>query len=163
MVTKLLYRVRAEAEYHLGVVQDIFDSKHYLWMRQKVIDKTTGYCAFDSPDDLLLGLATDGASIFKQWRHGQSTAMSIILINYALHPSICTRLENVICVGVIPGPKQCKDLNSFLIPLVEELLELEEGIRVLKVPPCDNNKDPAADHAAEPAAAPTAAPATDDQ
>ncbi|KAG8749984.1 hypothetical protein FRC11_010871, partial [Ceratobasidium sp. 423] len=151
---------RAEAEYCLGVVQDIFDSEHYLRMHQKVIDETTGYCAFDSPDDLPLGLATDRASIFKQRRHGQSTAMPIILINYTLHPSICTHLENVICVGVIPSPKQCKDLNSFLIPLVKELLELEEGIRVLKVPPHDNNEDPAADHAAEPATAPAVAPTT---
>ncbi|GAB1518684.1 hypothetical protein RhiTH_001748 [Rhizoctonia solani] len=29
---------------------------------------------------------------------------------------------------VIPGPKQFKDLNSFLIPLLEELLELEIGV-----------------------------------
>jgi hypothetical protein len=46
-----------------------------------------------------------------------------------LHPRIRTRLENVICVGVIPGPKQCKDLNSFLIPLLDELLKLENGIK----------------------------------
>jgi hypothetical protein len=39
----------------------------------------------------------------------------------------------VICVGVIPGPKQCKDLNSFLIPLLEELLKLADGIETSKV------------------------------
>jgi hypothetical protein len=78
-------------------------------------------------------------SLFKRRRCGQSTATPIILVNYGLHPSIRTRLENVICVGVIPGPKQCKDLNSFLIPLVEELLELEQGVRILKVSPNNDN------------------------
>jgi hypothetical protein len=29
---------------------------------------------------------------------------------------------------VIPGPQQCKDITSFLIPLLDELLELEEGV-----------------------------------
>jgi hypothetical protein len=32
-----------------------------------------------------------------------------------------------------PGPKQCKDLNSFLIPLIEELLELLDGVESTKV------------------------------
>ncbi|KAG8734374.1 hypothetical protein FRC10_011754 [Ceratobasidium sp. 414] len=43
---------------------------------------------------------------------------------------IRNRIENVICVGVIPSPKQCKDLNSFLIPLLDELLALERGVEV---------------------------------
>ncbi|KAG8705736.1 hypothetical protein FRC08_001487 [Ceratobasidium sp. 394] len=38
------------------------------------------------------------------------------------------RLEHVLCVGIVPGPKQCKDLNSYLIPVIEELLELERGL-----------------------------------
>jgi NTP pyrophosphatase (non-canonical NTP hydrolase) len=41
---------------------------------------------------------------------------------------------------VIPGPKQCKDLNSFLIPLIEELLELAEGVESSKVA-CDADDD----------------------
>jgi hypothetical protein len=36
---------------------------------------------------------------------------------------------------VIPGPKQCKDLNSFLIPLLDELLELEEGVKTSGLTP----------------------------
>lgn len=34
----------------------------------------------------------------------------------------------MICVGVIPRPQQFKDLYSFLIPLLEELLEIELGV-----------------------------------
>ena len=54
-------------------------------------------------------------------------------MNLNLHPGVRTRLENVICVGVIPGPKQCKDLNSFLIPLIDELLMLQDGVESSKV------------------------------
>ncbi len=37
--------------------------------------------------------------------------------------------ENVIVVGVIPGPKEPKKtMNSFLQPLVDELLQLWEGV-----------------------------------
>ncbi|KAG8741783.1 hypothetical protein FRC10_002418 [Ceratobasidium sp. 414] len=70
------------------------------------------YRFFDNPQDLVLGISTDGFSLFKCWRR------------------IRNHIENIICVGIIPGPKQCKDLNSFLIPLLEELLALEEGVEV---------------------------------
>jgi hypothetical protein len=66
--------------------------------------------------------------LFKCRRCGFSTAWPILIINYNLHPRIRNRLKNVLCVGVIPGPKQCKDLNSFLVPLLNELLELEAGV-----------------------------------
>ena len=37
--------------------------------------------------------------------------------------------ENVIIIGVIPGPKEPKhDINSYLGPLVKELLELQSGM-----------------------------------
>ena len=39
------------------------------------------------------------------------------------------KLESVIIVGVLPGPKEPKkNMNSYLSPLVEELLELWGGI-----------------------------------
>ena len=34
----------------------------------------------------------------------------------------------MICIGVILGPKQPKDINSFFIPLLNELLELQDGV-----------------------------------
>ena len=41
------------------------------------------------------------------------------------------KLENVIVVGCIPGPKESKgDINSFLRPLVNELLELWTGVQL---------------------------------
>ena len=37
--------------------------------------------------------------------------------------------ENVIIVGIIPGPKELKgDINSFLKPLVDELIDFWDGV-----------------------------------
>ncbi|QRW12243.1 Transposase family Tnp2 protein [Ceratobasidium sp. AG-Ba] len=95
----------------------------------------------DNPEDLALGLSTDGFTLFKRRRRGLSTAWPLIFINYNLHPKYRVRLENIICVGVIPGPKQCKDLNSFLIPVLEELLQLEHGIDSVKTTPAGTPED----------------------
>jgi hypothetical protein len=38
-----------------------------------------------------------------------------------------------LCVGVIPGPKKPKDADSFLWPLVEELLKLELSVSAFDV------------------------------
>ena len=37
-------------------------------------------------------------------------------------------LPQVISLGTIPGPKKPADLDSFLWPLVQELLQLEIGV-----------------------------------
>jgi hypothetical protein len=61
------------------------------------------------------------------FKRRKQTCWLLLIINYNLHPTICTHLENLICVGVIPGPKCPADINSFLQPLIEELLELAKG------------------------------------
>jgi hypothetical protein len=114
-------------------VQDVFDGDAYRTLRGTHLGPGD-YCFFDNPDDVALGLSTDGFTLFKRRRRGLSTAWPIIIIIYNFHPRTRTRLENVICLGVIPGPKQCKDLNSFLIPLLEELLSLEAGVNTSRPP-----------------------------
>ncbi|QRV82626.1 Transposase family Tnp2 protein [Ceratobasidium sp. AG-Ba] len=102
----------------------------------KMLDiPNTEYRILDNPEDLVLGLSTDGFTLFKRRRRGLSTAWPLIFINYNLHPKYRVRLENIICVGVIPGPRQCKDLNSFLVPVLEELLRLEQGVDSIKTTP----------------------------
>lgn len=133
MASNLRYRAETEQKHHTeqeepDVVQDVFDRENYRELRETELNPDSRYHFFDRPEDIALGLSTDGFSLFKHRRRGHSTAWAMILINYNLHPRIRTRLENVLCVGVIPGPRQCKDLNSFLIPLLEELLELEGGV-----------------------------------
>ena len=58
----------------------------------------------------------------------QQTCWPIILFNYNLPPTEHFQLQNVILLGVIPGPRQMKDTNSFLLPMVEELEDLACGI-----------------------------------
>ncbi|CCO37867.1 hypothetical protein BN14_12027 [Rhizoctonia solani AG-1 IB] len=140
----ILYRTRAEKSHNLDVIQDVFDGANYRSLQGKQLSPDSEYHIFDHPNDLALGLSTDGFTLFKRRRCGHSTAWPIILVNYNLHPSIRTRLENVLCVGVIPGPTQCKDLNSFLIPLLDELLQLEAGIPSSAVMPQGSREGEAA-------------------
>ncbi|CUA77976.1 hypothetical protein RSOLAG22IIIB_12956 [Rhizoctonia solani] len=140
MLEKLRYRLTSEQRHRPGVIEDIFDSENYRRLRATPLDpdEPEGYHFFDASTDIALGLSTDGFTLFKRRKRGLSTAWPILLINYNLHPSSRVRLENLICVGVIPGPKQCKDLNSFLVPLLDELLELENGVLSVQVPPNAN-------------------------
>ena len=53
----------------------------------------------------------------------------IYLVFVNLSREIRFRKENVIIIGVIPGPKEPKgNINFFLKPLVDELLDLWNGV-----------------------------------
>jgi hypothetical protein len=120
-----------------SITSDGFDGHHYQSLCQKnvTVNRTMLAHKFFSDDhDVAFGLSADGVLVHgKQKRcHGAKTTWPLILINYNLPPEICTHLENpnVISLGTIPGPQQPKDFNSFLYPLVEEFLELAEGVSV---------------------------------
>ncbi|QRW10586.1 Transposase family Tnp2 protein [Ceratobasidium sp. AG-Ba] len=126
-------RHRAEHEAyratHPGKMEDVFDGELYSRLRNTKVREDSEYRYFDSPNDIALGFGTDGFSMFKRRRRkGNSAAWPLILVNYNLHASIRYKLENIICVGVIPGPKECKDISSFLVPLIDELIELAAGV-----------------------------------
>jgi hypothetical protein len=132
-IENMRYRAQAEAVHNPETLYDVFDAETYRTLRTTQVREGDEYCFFDSPTDVALSLATDGFTLFRRRRRGLSTAWPIILVNLNLHPKIRNRLENVICVGVVPGPKQCKDLNSFLLPLIEELLILQDGVESSRV------------------------------
>jgi hypothetical protein len=109
-------------------VTDIFNGAHYSLLRESFV--TVGgeelpNWFFSDPRDIALGLSTDGFGPFK---HRTKTAWPIILFNYNLPPKEQFLKKNHISVGVIPGPKKPGDLDSFLWPLVQELLQLELGV-----------------------------------
>ena len=55
----------------------------------------------------------------------------IYLVIQNLPQSVRYKTENIILIGIIPGPKEPKyTLNSFLRPLVEELKELWTGVDI---------------------------------
>ena len=80
---------------------------------------------FADPCDIALGLSTDGYRIFTC---GQATAWPLIIFNYNLPPKIRFHSNNLLALGVIPGPNKPTNMDSFLIPLAEELFQLTTGV-----------------------------------
>lgn len=110
------------------LMQDIFDSARYQGLRKShvVIDGVRqSYRFFEDRREIALGLSTDGFCPFK--RRKQS-CWPIILFNYNLPPEIRVQLDNLLSVGVIPGPHSPKDMNSFLQIFVDELVDLARGV-----------------------------------
>ncbi|EUC57887.1 transposase family Tnp2 protein, partial [Rhizoctonia solani AG-3 Rhs1AP] len=126
MARKMRYRARRTSEE--GVYADIFDGQYYLRLLKKLVkvgDTFLGHTFFQDSTDIALGLSTDGYSPFDD---NKQSCWPIILFNYNLPPTIRFQLEHIMCVGVIPGPNQPADLNSYLEPLIDELEELARGV-----------------------------------
>ena len=118
-----------------GSLRDIFDGAYYQALRTapvtihgEPINPTTTY--FQDPRDVALGLSTDGYGVFT---HGQSTAWPIILFNYNLPPETRFHSDNLLPLGIIPGPNKPADMDSFLIPLAEELFQLAAGVKAYDI------------------------------
>jgi len=114
-----------------GVFTDIFDGEHYQQLRStpitvhdKPVHPPTNY--FEDDRDIALGLSTDGYGIFTC---GQATAWPLIIFIYNLPPKLCNHVEHILALGVIPGPNKPSNVDSFLIPLHEELNKLAEGVK----------------------------------
>jgi hypothetical protein len=110
-------------------VKDIFDGTHYqslLGKKVTVNGQDQGHYHFDGLCNIALGLSTNGYAPFK---HRKKTAWPILIFNYNLPPDERTHDNNVLYVGVVPGPNKPINFDSFLWPLVNELLVLKTGIK----------------------------------
>ena len=69
---------------------------------------------------------------FQPFTHTQYSVGVMYLVILNLPRSIRFKSENIIIAGVIPGPKEpSKHINSYLYPLVDDLLDLwHDGITV---------------------------------
>ena len=127
--TLLQYRADEHEKTHRpGTITDIFDGLHYrslLEERVVVGDRTYPHNYFSDHRDIALGFATDGFAPFKKQKH---TAWILLIFNYNLPPEQRFQKDNILCVGIIPGPKKPWDADSFIYPLVRELLELAIGV-----------------------------------
>ncbi|QRV74283.1 Transposase family tnp2 [Ceratobasidium sp. AG-Ba] len=120
------YRVRRQSS--PNNYADIFDGAHYKALKQRRVmteHKRFQHRYFSSDTDIALGLATDGFGPFKTRKQ---SCWPLLVFNYNLPPSIRYHLDNMLCLGVIPGPNEPKELDSFLHPLVRELDELAFGV-----------------------------------
>lgn len=94
----------------------------------KDFDSKYGWFAKDVRN-IRVGLATDGFNLFGKMSSSYSM-WPIFLIPYNIPPWECMEQSNFMMGLLIPGP-QCprKDIDVFLEPLIEELLELWKGVR----------------------------------
>ncbi|CEL62957.1 hypothetical protein RSOLAG1IB_12611 [Rhizoctonia solani AG-1 IB] len=126
MAESLQYRSQRRPQ--PNTLSDIFDGRYYRQLLREFVHlggTRLDHRFFSNNTDIALGLSTDGVGPFKTRKQ---QCWPLILINYNLPPSIRTRLENILCLGVIPGPQSPKELNTFLEPLIDELEELAHGV-----------------------------------
>jgi hypothetical protein len=96
-----------------GEIGDVFDGKCYLDLLKM------GY--FQDERDIALTGSIDGYQIFRQ---KTDDCWVLLFINANLPPEKRVLKENLLITSIIPGPKEPKDLNSFMKPIVDELNEL---------------------------------------
>ncbi|ODQ54205.1 hypothetical protein SAICODRAFT_45375, partial [Saitoella complicata NRRL Y-17804] len=88
-------------------VRDFWDGHIYNKLRR------TGRC-FQDVRDMAFLLCTDGVQLVKIKTHG---VWPILLINLNLPPDQRYKQENMILVGIIPGPNEPTEIDTFLLPL----------------------------------------------
>ena len=76
---------------------------------------------FQDEHDIALTGSVDGYQIFRQ---KTETCWILLFINTNLSPEKWVLKENLLITSIIPGPKEPKDFNSFMNPIVDELKKL---------------------------------------
>ena len=112
-----LWRNRSIPE---NMLADIFDGE--VW---KSLNNGDG-AFLNSPCNFCFTLNVDW---FNPYKHTKHSSGGIYLAIQNLPRADRQKIDNIILVGMIPGPKEPeKDINSFLSPFVEELKTLYEGV-----------------------------------
>ncbi len=123
-----MMRYRSSYDMHTPGVGDVFDGEHYrelLTRHVQVGDEQLSHHFFDQPTDIALGLSTDGVGPFKSRK---KTCWPLLVYNLNLPPELRFHLSHILCLGVIPGPNQPWDLDSFMFPFFDELKKLMHGV-----------------------------------
>ena len=106
-----------------GLYTDIYDGA--VWNDFLQVD---GKPFLSAPYNLCLKLNVDW---IQPYDHTQYSMGLIYLVIENLPRSERFKVENIILVGCIPGPREPKrDINTFLSPMVDELLDLWNGIQL---------------------------------
>ena len=103
-----------------------FDPINDWWSGSRYKDlRRQGF--FSQPTDIAFAIHYDGVQAINRSSHSVSP---VILIMYNLPPTTRYQRSNILLSHLIPGPDEPKNLSSFLRPLVDELIELGNGIQV---------------------------------
>jgi len=97
-----------------GKIGDIFDGIRY----KKLL--SDGFFCDDR--DIALICSVDGYQIFRQ---KTDDCWVVLMINANICPENRVKRENLMITAIIPGPKEPKNFNSFMYPIIKELKELE--------------------------------------
>jgi hypothetical protein len=119
---------RSKHQHDPTKITDIFDGAHYRSLLETPVtigDEELPMWFFSDPRDVALGFSTDGFGPFKR---RNKTAWPLIIFNYNIPPKERFQKKNIISLGTIPGPKKPADMDSFLWPMVQELLQLAIGV-----------------------------------
>lgn len=100
---------------------DIYDGR--IWKNFK---NAEGEPFFDAPNTFGCMLNLDWFQPYKDSIY----SVGVVYLSFLnLPPDERNKEENIAVVGIIPGPQEpSRDVNSFLDPLVEELLEFWDGV-----------------------------------
>ncbi|KEP45465.1 transposase family Tnp2 protein, partial [Rhizoctonia solani 123E] len=134
MVTQMYYR--ADYVQEAGAMDEYIDGTRYKRLtRSKIVIDGEELDAFyfGGSRDIAYAVMLDGVNIFERSHKETSTCWPILAINLNLPASERVKLRNIIPLGVIPGPNQPKDFNSFLLPFVEEAIEQARGLEAYDV------------------------------
>ena len=102
------------------VLGDIYDGR--VWKEFRVINEKP---FLDDSHTFTFSLNVDW---FQPYKHVTDSIGAVYLSILNLPRNLRYKPENIILCGILLGPKEPKDLNSYLYPLVHELLLLWEGI-----------------------------------
>ena len=103
-----------------GMYQDIYDGK--IWQEFLA---PNGKPFLSLPFNFAFAINIDW---FQPYTHTQHSEEAIYLSVLNLQRKLRYLQENVILLGIIPGPKEPKHTNSVLQPFVHEMLKLWEGV-----------------------------------
>ena len=134
MIKLPLYRVRREVE--PGEIEDVFDGEVISDMIKKYLEldgetQEEEYGELDT--DILIAFTCNGVSVHKGLGARRSKTqyscfpLEVIILN--LPPMIRTQNRYVFSLGVIPGPREPKHLDSFCWPFYLECCRGIQGIR----------------------------------
>lgn len=114
------YRKELHQDNGIRILRDFFDGDLFRDFH------VTELGLFNDPHDIALHMSLDGVQLTNM-RHYEVTP--VIFLNLNLPPEERYRIANILTGVVIPGPKKPKELDTFLQPLVEELLQLDQGVQ----------------------------------
>ena len=101
-----------------ALFSDVYDGINY----RKIVEAGS----LPSPDDMLLSLSFDGFQPFKKTVY---SCLPIVITNLNFPPQL--RAQSMELVALVPGPHEPGKLfDSFLLPLIDELKLLENGVPV---------------------------------